>query len=89
MDRLPLKKARPEWDIVVLERELAGSRRQGATAACRAAKAPGSPDRFANEHGWAAVLRFQETMTAEVDGMLGGSAAGEVRCGPGQERPPE
>ncbi|MFG3254926.1 NAD(P)/FAD-dependent oxidoreductase [Streptomyces sp. NPDC048172] len=65
-----LKKTRPDLDVVVLEREFAGFGASGRNGGWLAAKVPGSPTRFAKEHGRQAVLRFQELMTAEVDRVL-------------------
>ncbi|MHC3814118.1 NAD(P)/FAD-dependent oxidoreductase [Streptomyces sp. DT9] len=65
-----LKKARPDWDIVVLEREFAGFGASGRNGGWLSGKIPGSPARFAEERGKEAVLRFQALMNEEVDVVL-------------------
>ncbi|MFD7717145.1 NAD(P)/FAD-dependent oxidoreductase [Streptomyces sp. NPDC059814] len=65
-----LKKARPDWDIVVLEREFAGFGASGRNGGWLSGKIPGSPARFAEERGKEAVLRFQALMNQEVDVVL-------------------
>ncbi|WP_030421484.1 NAD(P)/FAD-dependent oxidoreductase [Streptomyces sp. NRRL F-5065] len=65
-----LKKARPEWDVVVLEREFAGFGASGRNGGWLSGKIPGSPERFARERGKESVLRFQAMMNREVDEVL-------------------
>ncbi|WP_016905613.1 NAD(P)/FAD-dependent oxidoreductase [Streptomyces xiaopingdaonensis] len=81
-----LKKARPDWDVVVLEREFAGFGASGRNGGWLSGKIPGSPARFAKERGRSAVLRFQALMNAEVDEVLAameheGIEADAVRSG--------
>ncbi|MFJ5846312.1 NAD(P)/FAD-dependent oxidoreductase [Streptomyces sp. NPDC092903] len=81
-----LKKARPDWDIVVLEREFAGFGASGRNGGWLSGKIPGSPARFAAERGKEAVLRFQALMNEEVDVVLStlrreGIAADAVKSG--------
>ncbi|MFC8566971.1 NAD(P)/FAD-dependent oxidoreductase [Streptomyces sp. NPDC057245] len=65
-----LKKARPDWDVLVLEREFAGFGASGRNGGWLSGKIPGSPGRFARERGKEAVLRFQRLMDREVDEVL-------------------
>ncbi|MFF4829894.1 NAD(P)/FAD-dependent oxidoreductase [Streptomyces sp. NPDC001312] len=65
-----IKKARPDWDVVILEREFAGFGASGRNGGWLSGKIPGSPARFAKERGKDAVLRFQALMNREVDVVL-------------------
>ncbi|MFF4866478.1 NAD(P)/FAD-dependent oxidoreductase [Streptomyces sp. NPDC001231] len=65
-----IKKARPDWDVIVLEREFAGFGASGRNGGWLSGKIPGSPARFAKERGKDAVLRFQALMNREVDVVL-------------------
>jgi glycine/D-amino acid oxidase-like deaminating enzyme len=70
-----LKRARPQLDVVVLERELAGYGASGRNGGWLSSAFAGSRDRMAREHGRDAVLALQRAMQTTVEEVIGVCAA--------------
>jgi glycine/D-amino acid oxidase-like deaminating enzyme len=70
-----LKRARPQLDVVVLEREAAGYGASGRNGGWLSSRFEGSRERMAAVHGREAVLALQRTMQATVDEVIGVCAA--------------
>jgi glycine/D-amino acid oxidase-like deaminating enzyme len=64
---LYVKRARPDWKVVVLEREVAGFGASGRNGGWLSGMLAGSRDRWAAVHGREAVVAAQRAMFATVD----------------------
>jgi glycine/D-amino acid oxidase-like deaminating enzyme len=64
---LYVKRARPDWRVVVLEREVAGFGASGRNGGWLSGLLAGSRERFAATHGREAVIAAQRAMLATVD----------------------
>lgn len=75
-----LKRARPSWSIVVLEREVAGFGASGRNGGWLSGLLAGSRERWAHAHGAEAVVRAQREMFRTVDEVIDWCAAEGVEC---------
>lgn len=65
-----LRKAAPELDIVVLEREFAGYGASGRNGGWLTSAVAGSSSRYARSHGKTAALALQQAMIESVDEVI-------------------
>jgi glycine/D-amino acid oxidase-like deaminating enzyme len=75
-----LKQARPDWRIVVLEREHVGFGASGRNGGWLSGLLAGSRERWAKDFGRDAVVAAQRTMFATVDEVKGWVAEQGVDC---------
>lgn len=70
-----LKKAKPELDIVILEREVTGFGASSRNGGWISYGLPGQHSRYAKSHGVPAVREFQQEIFATIDEIVAVSAA--------------
>ncbi|MEA2166813.1 MAG: hypothetical protein QOF76_113 [Solirubrobacteraceae bacterium] len=75
-----LKRARPDWRVVVLERESAGFGASGRNGGWLSGLLAGSRERYAQTHGRAAVVAAQRAMFAAVGEVEAVCAAEGIDC---------
>ncbi len=76
-----LKKARPEWDVVVLEREFAGFGASGRNGGWLSGELGGSRERYAAESSRDAVIRMQRAVVDSIDEVIDVAAAEGIDAG--------
>ncbi|MQA82736.1 MAG: FAD-dependent oxidoreductase [Streptosporangiales bacterium] len=65
-----LKQARPDLDVLVVEKEFAGFGASGRNGGWLSAKVAGSRERYARTHGPALVMRLERLMAEAVDEVI-------------------
>lgn len=70
-----LKQARPELDVVVLEKKFSGYGASGRNGGWLSAKVAGSRSKYAASHGPQAVMRLEQLMIDAVDEVIRVAAA--------------